>query len=84
MAEDDKKRKKSILYGIRTSTKIFDPSNLGTGLLKTTRIGGSDYDNHKKKLFFEKLVISENNKLKVIFEIWMLALVGYSCFTSIF
>lgn len=38
----------------------------------------------EKKPWSDKLIISENNKFKAIFDMIMLVLVAYSCFTSIF
>jgi hypothetical protein len=40
--------------------------------------------NSEKKSFTEKMIISEGNRYKAIFDIFILFLVGYSCFTSIY
>lgn len=38
----------------------------------------------KKKSFREYLIISADSKWKSFFDIWILFLVGYSCFTSMY
>ena len=38
----------------------------------------------KDKSCKERMLISHNSKWKGLFDIWMLFLVGYSCFTTIF
>ena len=37
-----------------------------------------------KRPLLDRLIIPENSQLKAIFDVWILLLVGYSCFTSVF
>ena len=78
--------KKRVIYGIRTSTKIFDTMSMQN---RKNNVGLS-MDNEEKAsktkslTCKDKLIISENNKWKATFDVFMLLWVGYSCFTSVY
>ena len=45
---------------------------------------GSKQRQKKKKTFTDYILISADSKWKSFFDIWILVLVGYSCFSSLF
>ncbi|CDW87085.1 cation channel family protein [Stylonychia lemnae] len=82
-ADEYQIKKKIILYGVRTTNKIFDNIQNNNRQSLIMKSGADDFANQKKP-FLDRFIISQSNKWKATFDIWMLLLVGYSCFTSIF
>jgi len=78
--------KKRIIYGIRTSTKIFDTMSIQNRQRHVGLNMEEQEKNHKKlnKTLKDRFIISENNRWKAAFDVTVLLLVGYSCFTTVY
>lgn len=59
----------------------------GRGGFKSLMISGREGEREEdleQRDCKSKLIIRQNSQWKAIFDVWMLGLVGYSCFTTIF
>jgi hypothetical protein len=90
-----RKKRVRLLYGNRCTLHIeapndFDELNdnhqhLDESLEKPESIEEEQLNvKKKKKTFKEYLIIPADSKWKSFFDIWILFLVGYSCFTSMY
>ena len=74
------------LYGTRTSVNIIKGRQTLDPGLRDQKMASSELENNprKKKTCKESLVISHESKWKSYFDVVILFMVGYSCFTSIY
>ena len=93
MKENELKMKQKItLYGLRTSTKVLETaanannaSTMGMGSYQMVGVSEAlEGVPQAKPGCADAMIISRTSRWKAVFDIWILLLVGYSCFTSMF
>lgn len=85
--EELERRKRKALYGTRASSKIFESAAITsrrTWVNGVNKISIDEASKETAKTWKEKLIISSDSKIKAIFDVFVLILVGYSCVTSVF
>jgi len=84
--DDKEKYKRKCLYGTRASSKIFESAAMSCGgpWMSNVEKDPKEQETKEVKSWKDKLIISEDNKQKAIFDVFVLFLVGYSCVTSVY
>lgn len=85
-----KNKIKKSLYGKRETVKILhgDDNEGSLTKAKTAVVLDEDYDDEEdsdeERPFVDKIVISMDSDWKSVFDVVILLLVGYSCFTTLY
>ena len=78
------------MFGTRESIKILNSNEEGEGYsnVKTSKIEiddeYDDEDDEEKLPFKERIIIDIDSTWKSVFDVTILVLVGYSCFTTLY
>ena len=88
MQEKEKKRRRA-LYGTRASSKIFDQAitsrpDYGNQSTAETDKKAIQEERGSKMSCKEWIVISQDNKIKAVFDMFVLFCVCYSCFVNVY
>lgn len=80
--EFEKLRRARLIYGDNDMGRIKKKQHeVAMSLLQSSQ---ADSEENGKRSFWDSLIISKNSKRKSLFDIIMLLLVAYSCFTTMF
>ncbi|CDW72458.1 cation channel family protein [Stylonychia lemnae] len=78
-------RRRKLLYGVKDIEKLISKSRETQQYMQKSKQDQSTSSSNKKsKDCKDRLIISQRSQCKAFFDIWMLILVGYSCFTTIY